>query len=371
MKVAFPHMGALHVPMKTLLQGLGHEVVCTPVPNKKTIELGVRYAPEFACFPLKGVLGDFITACELGAEALVILGGQGPCRFGWYGVTIQAILKRLGYGAKVLIFDNPLEPWAREPFRILGLDRIEKTKALSAFLLALRKLKLVEWAEELARRSRPTEAICGESDRALRRAFSLVDKAKTWERLSEVKGEIREAFRTVEKNGRKDLIKVGVVGEIYMVVEPNLNLRVEERLGRIGALVDRRGVGMLKYLLADRNLDFFRRPTGRAVKRIARPYLRHHCGGESSYTVGYSIHYAKSGYDGIVHISPLGCMPEIVAQTILNQVGRDYNIPILNLVLDEHSGEVGIETRLEAFCDLLRRRKQVRGTADRISAKCV
>ncbi len=358
-------MGALHIPLKTLLEGLGHEVVPIPIPNKKTIELGVRYAPEFACFPLKGVLGDFITACELGAEGLIILGGQGPCRFGWYGITLQAILDKLGYTAKVLIFDNPSEPWAREPWRILGLDRVSKTRALSAFLLALRKVNLVEWAEELARGFRPVERNPGQSDRVLRSALDLVDSAQTWEELWRLKKRIKRSFSAIERNGRRELVKVGIVGEIYMVVEPNLNLRVEEKLGRIGALVDRKGVGMLKYVLADRNLDFFRRPTGRSAKRIARPYLRHHCGGESSYAVGYSIHYARSGFDGIVHISPLGCMPEIVAQTVLNQVSRDYNIPILNLVLDEHSGEGGIETRLEAFCDLLMRRKSRRGERGR------
>jgi len=361
-RVAFPHMGGLHIPLKTLVEGLGHEVVSTPAPNEKSIELGVRYAPEFACFPLKGVLGDFITACELGAEALVILGGQGPCRFGWYGVTLEMILKRLGYGAKVLIFDNPSEPWAREPFRILGLDKVSRTKVLSAFLLALKKVNLVEWAEELARRTRPLEANPGESDRTLRLALKLIDRAEGWDELCRAKTEVRESFRAIERNGHRDLVRVGIVGEIYMVVEPNLNLRVEEKLGRIGAVVDRRGVGMLKYILADRNLDFFRRPTGHSAKRMARPYLRHHCGGESSYSVGYSVHYAKKGYDGVVHILPLGCMPEIVAQTILNQVSRDYNLPILNLVLDEHSGEGGIDTRLEAFCDLLKRRRHLRCT---------
>lgn len=360
MRVAFPHMGGLHIPLKALLQRMGHEVVTTPVPNRNTVELGVKYAPEFACFPLKGVLGDFITACELGAEALVILGGQGPCRFGWYGVTLQMILKRLGYKAKVLIFDNPSELWARESYKILGLDKIPETKAVAGFLLGLKKVNLVEWSEELARRSRPNEANSGSSNKTLRRAYGLIDSAKNWEELSRVKRQIRRSFDSIEKNGSRDVVKVGIVGEIYMVVEPNLNLRVEEKLGAMGALVDRRGVGMLKYILADRNLDFFRRPTGRAAKRMAKPYLRHHCGGESSYTVGYSIHYAKNGWDGIVHISPLGCMPEIVAQTILNQVSRDYTIPILNLVLDEHSAEGGIETRLEAFCDLLKRRRALR-----------
>ncbi|GFP22301.1 hypothetical protein HKBW3S06_01528, partial [Candidatus Hakubella thermalkaliphila] len=38
-------------------------------------------------------------------------------------------------------------------------------------------------------------------------------------------------------------------------------------------------------------------------------------------------------------------------------VSRDYNIPVLNISLDEHSGEAGFLTRVEAFIDLLERRR--------------
>ena len=58
---------------------------------------------------------------------------------------------------------------------------------------------------------------------------------------------------------------------------------------------------------------------------------------------------AKEGVDGIVHILPFTCMPEIVAQSVLPLVSRDYQIPILTIVVDEHSAEAGIQTRLEAF----------------------
>ena len=51
--------------------------------------------------------------------------------------------------------------------------------------------------------------------------------------------------------------------------------------------------------------------------------------------------------DGIVHILPFTCMPEIVAQSILPLVSRDYQLPILTMVVDEHTGIAGVRTRLE------------------------
>ena len=56
-------------------------------------------------------------------------------------------------------------------------------------------------------------------------------------------------------------------------------------------------------------------------------------------------------------ILPFTCMPEVVAQAILPAVSQDLDLPILSLVVDEHTGEAGFQTRLEAFVDLISRRE--------------
>ena len=50
-------------------------------------------------------------------------------------------------------------------------------------------------------------------------------------------------------------------------------------------------------------------------------------------------------------------MPEIVAQNILPKVSKNEDIPILSLVLDEQTGKAGYLTRIEAFIDLIKRKK--------------
>ena len=55
--------------------------------------------------------------------------------------------------------------------------------------------------------------------------------------------------------------------------------------------------------------------------------------------------------DGIIHISPFTCMPEIMSQNIFPAMREDCDIPILALVMDEQTGRAGYITRLEAFVE--------------------
>lgn len=352
-------MGLLHYVTRPLFERWGFEYVELPQPSIQTISLGVRYAPEFACFPLKAVLGDAIIAAKRGVDYFVILGGTGPCRFGWYGVTIQEILEKLGYPMEVLIFDLPREPWAKEAYEKVGLKKwgIPISKIIEGAVISLEKLRLVEYVDELARRWRPFEIKRGETNVVRDKAIELITNSDNPAEFLRIKKMVKKLFLKIDRDLKRKPPKLGIVGEIYMVLEPAYTLRVEEKLGELGALVDRRASGMFNYITGDIGINFNHR---RAIG-AAKPYLRYHAGGESIYSVGYSVLFAKSGYDGVVHISPLGCMPEIVAQTIMNKVSRDYNMPILNLVFDEQTAEAGLQTRIEAFVDLVKRRRNVSG----------
>jgi predicted nucleotide-binding protein (sugar kinase/HSP70/actin superfamily) len=44
-------------------------------------------------------------------------------------------------------------------------------------------------------------------------------------------------------------------------------------------------------------------------------------------------------------------MPEIVAESILPEMRADYGMPLMTMIMDEHTGEAGTLTRLEAFVD--------------------
>ena len=46
----------------------------------------------------------------------------------------------------------------------------------------------------------------------------------------------------------------------------------------------------------------------------------------------------------------------------IKRKAKNFSKPLLNLSIDEHTGEAGFVTRLEAFCDMLFRNKRVKLT---------
>ena len=94
----------------------------------------------------------------------------------------------------------------------------------------------------------------------------------------------------------------------------------------------------------------------RCVK-YAKDYMKRPIGGECIETIGDTVYAAKNGIDGVIHLLPFSCMPEIVSQNILNKVSKNEEIPVLSLVLDEQTGKAGYITRIEAFIDLIKRRR--------------
>jgi len=63
----------------------------------------------------------------------------------------------------------------------------------------------------------------------------------------------------------------------------------------------------------------------------------------------------KRCVDGIIYISTFGCgVDSVIADMVEKLIRRHSTIPFVLLTLDEHSGEAGINTRIEAFIDMIK-----------------
>ena len=82
-------------------------MILPPRPTEETISYGTKYAPEFACYPFKIVLGTYVQVLEAGANTLVSSGGVGPCRAGLYTTLQEKILKDLGYKFEMITMEPP------------------------------------------------------------------------------------------------------------------------------------------------------------------------------------------------------------------------------------------------------------------------
>ncbi len=158
----------------------------------------------------------------------------------------------------------------------------------------------------------------------------------------------------------KPVIKVGLVGEIYTLLEPFTSQSIEKRLGTMGFEVERSvylsqwiSDHLFKGLVKGVN-------SNKEYLRLSTAYLKHTVGGHGQETIGSIMDFTAKGVQGIIQVFPFTCMPEIVAHSILPKMSKDLNIPMMTIIVDEQSGEAGLVTRLEAFGDLLQERNEAK-----------
>ncbi len=359
MKVTYPHMGTMWISVKTLLEELGLDVIPPPPITKRTLELGVKYSPEFACLPLKINIGNYLEALELGADTIIMGGGVGPCRFGYYGEVQKEILTDLEYDFEMIILE-PIQGNWREFYRSLKLlvGKISLRRIKKAWERGWAKAKALDYIDRLANKTRPYLIDRREASEVYNEALRLIEESKSIEETEKVSKMIERKFKVLDKSKDTTPLQIGIVGEIYTILEPFVSMNIEEKLGEMGVLVDR-SISLTTWIEEHLYLGFYKKKERQnKLKEAAKPYLNHAVGGHGLESVGESVLYAEKNYDGIIHLAPFTCMPEIIARSLLPVVSRDHNIPILSLSLDEHTGEAGYITRLEAFVDLLSRKRK-------------
>ncbi|AGL01972.1 hypothetical protein [Desulfoscipio gibsoniae] len=359
MKVVYPHMGHMWICIKAMLEYLNVEVVVPPPSSKKTLLLGVKHAPEFACMPLKLNLGNFMEAAELGADTIVMAGGCGPCRFGYYAHVEHAILRDLGYRYQLVVLEPPQKHIGELLGKIKHITGHQSwRRVINGIRFGYRKAEAVDKLERMSHYCRPREIQAGATDLALQNALREIIAVNVPEKLPAALNRAVEMMNAVPLDKHRPVLRIGLVGEIYTLLEPFTNLDIERKLGNLGVEVDR-SIYLSEWINEHLFMGLVKNMrSSHLVRQKAVKYLGHFVGGHGMETVGNTVLYAEEGYDGVIQLLPFTCMPEIVAQSILPRVSAELGIPAMTLIVDEQSGEAGLVTRLEAFVDLLARKKQ-------------
>ena len=360
MRVSMPHMGNLYIPLKTLFQRLDVDFIAPPLTSQRTLSLGVKHSPEGLCIPFKLTLGNLIEVAELGADTLLMPGGDGICRLGYYAKTQEQILHDLGYKIEMVQIGVSEQ-------KFFGLLKIIKrlsndapwTEIISAFRFGMKKLNTLDNVERLVQKVRPVELQKGTANQLYADAIRAIDEADSDSTLQRVEADYTDRLNRVAKNPNANSLIVGIVGEFYVLLEPFSNFDIESELGKLGVEV-RRTTFMSEWT----KFSLFLNPLGIKEKdrihKAALPYLKRDIGGDGWESIGERALHNKE-YDGIIHLAPFTCLPEIMAQNIMPTMKE--NIPVLTIFCDEQMAKAGMLTRLEAFVDLLERKR--RGNNDR------
>lgn len=350
-KISFPHMGNYYIAIKPIASLFGESVIVPPPITKRTLEIGSAHSPESACVPFKYNLGNFIESLEKGANVIVQAGGG--CRFGYYGEVQKEILKKMGYKFDFIKFDNNylLLKEIRKLKNVYN-PKLSYFKILKTILLSYFKVRAIDGIEERIRKNIGFEVNKGEHEALYDQFLKRLDSEERIRKVKKCKKEYLNKFEKIDIKKPENCLKVGIVGEFYVLLEPFSNFFIEKELGKKGVAIEKNTT--FTSIIHDLFSLKFKLPF---IVRHANPYLKYHIGAHGTESVAVSKDLAKKGYDGIIHIKPFACMPETNAVPALYRVSRDYKIPILFFSFDSQTSETGIKTRIEAFYDMLTMKK--------------
>lgn len=358
-KISFPHMGTISYAWAAALRIIGCEPYVEPYTSKKALSLGTKHAPEAICLPYKLILGNFIEAIEGGADYVAMITAPGCCRLGEYGKCIENALHDLGYDTKYI--EMQLYDGLGGIYNFLKRASGKNNPLLfcRAILIAILKVFELDRLEALHSFYRAREIKQGDAEKHYNKALKIIDSYDTVLGLRKARKLVAEEMKKVEINPKREVLHVDITGEIYVVNDEFSNQSIEKELGRMGVEV-RRSLTITSFLKDAMIPKIFRKGETHLQRadRLAKPYLMRDIGGDALECVSDVAYADQRGIDGIIHLSPFTCMPEIMSQNIFPAMRENCEIPILPLILDEQTGRAGYITRIEAFVDLMRRRKR-------------
>lgn len=337
------------IPIKYLLGNILDVDIIEP--NKitsKTIELGTKYSPDFVCTPFKYTLGTMIESLDKGANVLLQAGGG--CRYGYYYELQEKILKDLGYEFRLfnLVSSKVNIKRIYKIFKKIDKD-FSIFKALYYLYITKNMIQYMDKCDDYIRKNIGFEEKSGSflklNDEMLKSFSSVNNPIK----LYFIYKKYYRLLKKVKVNKPKNCLKVGIIGELYTVMEPFSNYFLEKELANYNIEIKR--FTNVDYLL------FKNKKITKKALRKTKKFQKYKMGADASTNVYWAKYLCLKNYDGIIHIKSSFCTPEISAMPIINKVCKKYDKPVIYFSFDSSTSEVGIKTRLEAFYDMIQMRR--------------
>jgi predicted nucleotide-binding protein (sugar kinase/HSP70/actin superfamily) len=310
---------------KTLLEQMGAQVVLSRQTGSKLLEDGVRHCVDDICVPVKLYYGHVL--------------------------DLQDRADRIFVSRVVSVEKSDSDTYTCP--KLIGLPdmikrSLEDLPPLLEFVIDVQNTSLKASARKLADE-------LGASPAAARKALaeSLRVQARFERQLAgglAPETAMEKAFANGngdrgEAQGDRpavDEINIGLVGHEYLIHDPYISHNLPQKLKRMNA-----------------NAVLMSSVPAEAIERE----LANYPGISWSYEkelLGAASHFLRrSDIDGVMLVVGFACGPDSIIGEIINrEVKRPDSPPLTTLVLDEHTGEAGVATRVEAFVDLIRRARK-------------
>lgn len=302
---------------------LGFEIVLSDNTTKKTISDGASLVVTETCLPIKVFVGHVINLIEKGVKNIFV-------------PSVQSIAPKIYNCSKIRGLPDLIRNIIKADFNLIEatLDKSEKDRNLIDFLTEIAQqfgisdVNLIKNAQKAGFVVQNNFNVMMQNgldfDEALKNAKSgrVIISAKKDEKAINV-ALIGHGYNIYDKRVCMDIFKK--LDEMDVRVYNAFQLTQEQLKGGMNAL----------------NASLY----------WANQYEMTGCAGH---------YFQDEKIDGVITLTAFGCGPDSLMLEDIRRKAKNYNKPLLNLTLDEHTGEAGFITRLEAFCDMLYRNKRAK-----------
>jgi len=327
MRIGIPHslLYAYYFPFwKTYFEELGFEIVATPMTTKGIIDKGVKASVPEICVPIKIYLGHIITLIEQEVDYIFvprfvsIRKGQFFCP------------KFMGLPDMVRHSFNGIEEKLISPMINTNSDNIGTS---------VKDYKEIEKKFGISRQA---------NQRALTKAKEVWVRFRDYSKKGYT---ITEAMKIVldgcdealfaPDTNNKEVITIGLIGYVYNIYDSFISMDILNRLREMGVRV------LTFEMVQDERLESELKSMNKTMFWTFSDKLL---------AAGYTF-YKDQQVDGLIHVTAFGCGPDSMLGKLLDMDSVEYNKPFMTVRVDEHTGENHLQTRIEAFIDMIKRKK--------------
>lgn len=309
----------------TFFTNLGVEVVLSDKTTKQIVSAGSALVVTETCLPVKVYIGHVLNLIEKGVDII-------------YCPSIQSIEPKIYNCSKIRGLPDLIRNVVRKNYLLIEptFDMSEKGQTFeeamyqSVIPLGITDRKKIQKA---IAEGWKTQALYEKMLHYGLDAQKAIDYA--------IQG--KEEFIT--KNPLDEhKINIALVSHGYNIFDEQISMKVIQKLKKMGANIYFAGeLSKEEAQEGFKNLD--------TALYWANEY-------EMSGAAGFYMNAPE--IDGLISITSFGCGPDSIMIERMTRYAKKFQKPLLNLTIDEHTGEAGFITRLEAFTDMIFRTKRAK-----------
>lgn len=300
---------------KTFFEELGAEITVSDATNKRILDAGVKACVDEACLPVKLFHGHVLNLvgrvdCLFIPRFTSISKNEYVCpQFGGLPDTVRHTLKQLPP-----VIDTEVN--------------LRKSSA-NSWKAALETGKWFTSDKQLIKA-------------AYEKAIYEYRKYRDTVRQGEIPFAAPGRYSADENAVGEKLLTIAVIGHAYNIYDTHINMNMIQKLQKSGIKV------ITPDMVEEDAINLY---TSMLHKPMFWNFGRK--------ALGSVFHLADTGkIDGIIYVMSFGCgIDSFVSDLMERRLRRQADLPFILLTLDEHSGEAGLNTRLEAFIDMIEWRK--------------